>query len=56
MVGALNGNDSPNRQSISSTLSVTVPPGNVVWMKWMDVDDLGSDHGLAIDDLTVTAN
>jgi len=25
-------------------------------MKWMDVDDLGSDHGLAIDDLTVTAN
>jgi DNA/RNA endonuclease G (NUC1)/fibronectin type 3 domain-containing protein len=52
--GALDGNATANRASISSTLSVTVNPGQEVWFRWLDINDAGNDHGLAIDDLSVT--
>jgi DNA/RNA endonuclease G (NUC1)/fibronectin type 3 domain-containing protein len=51
---ALDGNAAANRTSLSSTLTVTVNAGQEIWLRWKDVDDTGSDHGLAIDDLSVT--
>lgn len=51
---ALDGNAAANRVALSDTLPVTVNAGQEVWLRWMDVDNTGSDHGLAIDDVSVT--
>jgi hypothetical protein len=51
---ALDGNSTANRAAISSTLTVIVADGQEVWIRWVDVNDAGSDHGLAVDDFSVT--
>src|SRR5262249_31127478 len=53
---ALDGNAPANRTAISATLTVTVNDGQEIWLRWQDPDDSGNDHGLAIDDFSVTAN
>lgn len=53
--GALDGNNPTNRTALTAVLSgVTVPPGQELFLRWRDIDDTGSDHGISIDDLTVT--
>ena len=54
--GALDGNAAANRTPVSATLAVSVDAGQEIWLRWQDPDDAGSDHGLAIDDFSVTAN
>src|SRR5262245_3068720 len=54
--GALDGNAVANRTVISGILTVTVNAGQDICLRWQDPDDAGSDHGLAIDDFSVTAN
>lgn len=51
----LNGNDPANRQIIRATIAVSVPVGEEIMLRWLDVDDVGTDHGAGIDDLIVTA-
>lgn len=51
---ALNGNLSANRNSIFQSISVVIPPGEEIMLRWTDVNDEGEDHGLAIDDLSIT--
>ena len=51
---ALDGNAAANRTNRSATLTVTVNAGQEIWLRWKDSDDAGSDHGLAIDDFSVT--
>lgn len=53
--GALDGNDPANRIAISDTFPVIIQPGEEIMLRWHDTDDSGNDHGLAIDDLTITA-
>lgn len=50
--GALDGN--ANAKSITSTFNVNIPVGEKIMIRWMDVDDAGSDAGLSIDDLSVS--
>lgn len=52
--GALDGNAAANRVALSSTITVTVNAGQEIWIRWQDINDTGNDHGLAIDDLSVT--
>jgi hypothetical protein len=52
----LDGNAAANRAALVSTITVTVNPGQEVWLRWKDINHAGNDHGLAIDDLSVTAN
>src|SRR5262249_36202972 len=52
----LDGNAPANRVAISATLAVTVNGGQEIWLRWQDPDDIGNDHGLAIDDFSATAN
>ena len=52
----LDGNAGTNRTLKSATLAVTVNDGQEIWLRWQDPDDTGNDHGLAIDDFSVTAN
>jgi len=51
---ALDGNAAANRTAKSDTVSLTAAPGQEIWLRWKDTNDAGNDHGLAIDDLTVT--
>ena len=50
--GALDGNDPANRVSgIGDVLfGQTWTPGQTLWMRWIELNDTGSDHGLAIDE------
>ena len=54
--GALDGNAAGNRTAKSATLTVTVNSGQEIWLRWLDPDDTGGDHGLAIDDFSVVAH
>ena len=51
---ALDGNAAANRVAISGTINVLIMPGQEIMLRWMDINDAGNDHGLAIDDLSVT--
>ena len=51
----LNGNDPANRLAKSGSIPLTVNAGQEVWIRWRDANDAGNDHGLAIDDVSVTA-
>ena len=54
--GALNGNLAANRTA--KTFSITglsIPNGTEVMLRWADPDHTGADHGLSIDDFSVTA-
>ncbi|BCS32211.1 hypothetical protein TBR22_A14210 [Luteitalea sp. TBR-22] len=55
-VGALDGNASANRLSVSSTITnLSIPNGATFWIRWADTDLIpGADDGLAIDDFTLT--
>lgn len=53
--GALNGNVAPNQTTLSSTLSgISLAPGQEIWLRWSDIDHPGSDHGLAIDNVSTS--
>jgi uncharacterized protein len=54
-VGALDGNSSANRRSLNATLGgLSVAPNQQIWLRWSDPDHASSDHGLAIDDFSVS--
>ncbi|MCQ4164182.1 ExeM/NucH family extracellular endonuclease [Tahibacter harae] len=52
---ALNGNLAANRVARNFTLSgISLPDGSEIMLRWADPDHGGADHGLAMDDLSVT--
>ena len=51
----IDGDNDANQTHLSATLPVTVNPGEVVMLRWTDVDEQGEDQALAIDDLVVTS-
>src|SRR5262249_35637419 len=55
-VGALVGNNSPNRTAIASTITgLSIPVGGSFWIRWLDFDLApGADDGLAVDDFKLT--
>ncbi|MDJ1491669.1 Ig-like domain-containing protein [Cytophagaceae bacterium DM2B3-1] len=56
-VGALDGNVTANRQTLSTTLTgLFIPVGATIWIRWTDANVASSDDGLAVDDFSLTAN
>ncbi|MBR9978170.1 MAG: hypothetical protein KFH87_08785, partial [Bacteroidetes bacterium] len=53
--GALDGNLPAHRVARFAILPVTLAPGEEIMLRWFDADHPGTDHGLAIDDVSVTA-
>lgn len=53
--GAIDGNASANQAAISTVLTITLSPGDEIMLRWYDPDHSSADHGLAIDDFSVTA-
>ena len=52
---ALDGNLPANRITLSATISgLSMTPGQEVFFRWYDINDTSNDHGLAVDDLTVS--
>ncbi|WP_276481912.1 T9SS-dependent choice-of-anchor J family protein [Paraflavitalea pollutisoli] len=50
---ALDGNT--NFTSLSATISgLSIDPGQEIMLRWEDLNDVGNDHGLAIDDVQLT--
>jgi hypothetical protein len=53
--GALDGNLAANRVTITFNITgLNIPNGTEVMLRWSDPDNTGTDHGLAIDDFSVT--
>lgn len=53
--GALNGNLPANRVARSFTLDgINLPNGSEIMLRWSDPDHAGADHGIAIDEVSVT--
>ena len=53
--GLMDGNLTTNRQRFEGIMisGINVLPGQELFLRWLDVNDSGNDHGLAVDDLTV---
>lgn len=51
----LDGNAGANRLARTASITSSVASGSEVWLRWSDLNDSGNDHGLSIDELTVTA-
>lgn len=53
---SLNGNAAANRVVIPATAltGLSLAPGQYIMLKWDDPDHSGSDHGLSIDDVTIS--
>jgi len=55
--GALNGNLAANRTAKAFTITgLSIPAGSEVMLRFADPDHTGADHGLSIDDFSVTAH
>jgi uncharacterized protein len=54
--GALNGNNAANQASFNTSFAVNIPAGQYILLRWFDLNDAGNDHGLAIDDLSVSTS
>lgn len=53
---AVNGNSLSNQVSLSGLITgLNILPGQSVRIRWVDVNDAGNDHGLAIDNFSLTA-
>ena len=53
--GALNGNLAANRVTITFSITgLSIPNGTEVMLRWSDPDHTGADHGMSIDDFSVT--
>jgi hypothetical protein len=54
----LDGNNAANRTVFGSTVltGVSLNPGDSIFLRWLDIDDSGNDHGLAVDDFSFSAN
>lgn len=55
--GALNGNLAENQASLNQTVTLASDwlSGTDLWIRWVDPNDGGNDHGLAIDNLSFTS-
>lgn len=52
---ALDGNAAANRTTLSATITgLSIPAGTEIMLRWADPDQTGADHGLSIDDLSIT--
>jgi uncharacterized protein len=55
--GALDGNAAANRTALSFTINgLNLADQQQILLRWSDPDHTGSDHGLSIDDFSVTPN
>ncbi len=52
--GTVNGNLPENRKFLTASIPVNIPNGHYFMLRWKDLNDPYDDHGLAIDDFSMT--
>ncbi len=52
---AVDGDNINNQTRMNGSLSLKIKPGEVVLLRWTDLDENGNDQALAIDDIVVKA-
>jgi trimeric autotransporter adhesin len=52
--GGLDGNLAANKLTKTGSVSVTIPAGATIYLRWSDINILGGDDILALDDLSIT--
>ena len=53
----LNGNLAANSSLISANITgLSIANNSTFWLRWTDLNDAGNDHGLAIDNFSVTSD
>ena len=56
VAAALDGNLAANRVTLTHSITgLSIPNGTEIMLRWSDPDHTGADHGLSIDDFSVTA-
>jgi hypothetical protein len=50
---AVDGNSAGRVNGLGGAISTPWAAGETLWVRWIDVNELGNDHGLAIDDLSL---
>jgi hypothetical protein len=50
---AIDGNVAANRTRVEACITVSIPAGQEIMLRWSDADDPSNDHHLQIDDLEV---
>lgn len=55
--GLLDGNAAANQASVAATITFAAPlaPGQSLFLRWQDFNDLGNDAALAVDNFSLTA-
>ena len=54
---ALDGNAAANRRLISANITgLSIANNETFWVRWTDIDDAPSDHGLAIDNFSISSD
>ena len=51
----VDGNAAGRVASLGGTISTAWNPGDTLWLRWIERNDVGNDHGLAIDNFQFTA-
>jgi hypothetical protein len=56
VAAALDGNAAANRTAdLGGTISnLTWDVGDTLWVRWTEVNDAGNDHGLAVDNFSIS--
>jgi hypothetical protein len=48
----VDGNSTGRINGLGGAVSTPWAAGDTLWVRWIDINELGSDHGMAIDDLS----
>lgn len=51
---AVDGNTAGRVAGLGGTIATNWAVGDTLWVRWTDIDNTGSDHGLAIDNVSLT--
>ncbi len=53
---AVDGNSAGRVTGLGATVTTPWAAGDTLWLRWSDLNDVGNDHGLAIDDLSFSVS
>jgi PEP-CTERM motif len=53
---AVDGNAAGRVNNLGGIINTTWANGSTLWLRWVENNDVGNDHGLAIDDLKLTVS
>jgi PEP-CTERM motif len=48
----VDGNGAGSVAGLGGTVVADWAPGQTLWLRWVDLNDVGNDHGLAIDNFS----